>query len=158
MPCYPTTSAHPIISAHPSFPSTSTVQKPIAWLGDGPQPLGSGSTTVCSIGGGGAPQRETHSILKLRWSMLYALGSVHALESCYSFLFLEQPRELRPCLTGVATRPPVAITQPHSCLKHSGTRSTLRDKHATCSGVPYIQANNFQYIYEAGLRLPTYLT
>ncbi|KAL9477359.1 hypothetical protein ACSS6W_007200 [Trichoderma asperelloides] len=26
-----------------------------------------------------------------------------------SFLFLEQPRELRPCLTGVATRPPVAI-------------------------------------------------
>lgn len=82
---------------------------------------------------------------KLQWLML---GSVPCIESCVS---LEQPKELRPCLTGVATRPPAAILSRTVCLEYPGTRSTLRDKNMlTCSGVPYIQTKSMT---EAGLRL-----
>lgn len=110
-----------ITSAHPSLPSTSTVQKPMAWLGNGPQPLGSGSTTACSIGGGGAPHTKSFQTPKLQASMAYARLSP-CIESCVS---LEQPKELRPCLTGVATRPPAAILSRTVCLEYPGTRSTF---------------------------------
>lgn len=67
-----------ITSAHPVSLAPDTVQKPIAWLGDGPQPLGSGSTTACSIGGGGAPHTENIQTTKLQASMAYArLSSMH---------------------------------------------------------------------------------
>lgn len=79
-------------------------------------------------------------------------SSFNGLLKAASFsIFLEQPKELRPCLTGVATRPPAAILSRTVYLEDPGTRSTLRDK--TCLpavGVPYIQTKSMS---EAGLRL-----
>jgi hypothetical protein len=62
------------------LPSTKHRPKPIAWLGDGSQLLGSGSTTACSIGGGGAPQRETFKSLSFHGPL--PTRSMPCIESC----------------------------------------------------------------------------
>lgn len=124
-----------------AVPSTSTVQKPIVGLGRFP------NRWVADR----RPPAPSAGVERLREKFNHQASLAHALKLA-SFRLLEQPRGLRPCLTGVATRPPVAIL--------SRTVAWDIQEHGVLCVINVLLAAVFRIFkqtvlstYEAGLRL-----